>query len=355
MIVRKSIMPYKLLRQALYALPPETAHRFALAALRVAQAVWAPLAKHPPAQSGQGVECFGLSFPSPVGLAAGFDKNGDYIDALGSLGFGFLEIGTLTPKPQSGNPKPRLFRLPMADALINQMGSPNKGIGHAVEKMKRRRFRGIVGANIGKNAATPLDRAAIDYVAGYRAVRAHADYVAINVSSPNTVGLRELQGEIQLRRILEDLLDERDRSAERSPPILVKLSPDLSATELESIARVIADCAIDGIIATNTTVSREGLPRCPPKMRSGGLSGRPLHRRSVAVIRMLRERLGMRIGIIGVGGIMSADDAVETMDAGANLVQIYAGLVYRGPRLISEIATAVNRRIGDRRGTRGSC
>lgn len=332
-------MFYELLRRLLFTLPPEASHRVALGALGFAEMVRMPLGGGP-LPGNRAVECLGLKFPNVVGLAAGFDKNGDHVNALGALGFGFIEIGTLTPRPQAGNPKPRLYRLPEASALINQMGSPNRGLEHAVEALKRRTYRGIVGVNIGKNADTPLEHAAEDYVLGYRAMSPYADYLAVNISSPNTQGLRELQAASHLRRILESLSEERDK-APQSRPVLIKLSPDLSDDELDSIAGLIVETGSDGVIATNSTTSRAGLVLDDARKMRGGLSGRPLHEKSLHVIRRLRARLGRSIGIMGVGGILSADDALETLEAGANLVQIYSGFVYRGPRLIAEILDAV--------------
>ncbi len=332
-------MSFDLLRRGLFILPPEIAHRAALEALRLAERTGLILdcgllgAPH-------SIECLGLTFPNRVGLAAGYDKNGEYVDALGALGFGFIEIGTVTPKAQPGNPKPRLIRIPEAEALINQMGSPNKGVDYVVRKIKRRKYRGILGVNIGKNADTPLEHAADDYLVGYRAVSPHVDYVAINVSSPNTKGLRELQAKHHLRRILVELSEERDR-VERRVPILVKLSPDLSTDDLNALADTIAETGADGVIAANTTTSRDGVSLSQSRMESGGLSGGPLHRRTLDIICSLRGRLGARFTIIGVGGIMSADQALETLDAGANLVQIYAGLIYHGPRLIREVVEAI--------------
>ncbi|MEE8307312.1 MAG: quinone-dependent dihydroorotate dehydrogenase, partial [Gammaproteobacteria bacterium] len=296
-------MSYRLLRNALFCLPPEFAHRAALESLGLATRMGFSFGAQP-LQRHQGVDCLGLTFPNRVGLAAGYDKNGDFVDALGTLGFGFIEIGTITPRPQPGNAKPRLFRIPHQLALINQMGSPNKGIEHAVSKIGQRSYSGILGVNIGKNADTPLEKAADDYLACYRAAASHADYVALNISSPNTKRLRELQDRQHLRHILIPLIKARDET-ERRVPILVKLSPDLSIHELHSIADTIAELGVDGVIATNTTTSRQGVAIGEARMESGGLSGAPLHQRSVDAINCLRSRLGEAVPIIGVGGIMN--------------------------------------------------
>jgi dihydroorotate dehydrogenase len=330
---------YDLIRPILFALPPEASHRCALESLRLAHKARWPFPGEP-MQFGQAVECLSLRFKNPIGLAAGFDKNGDFIDALGALGFGFIEIGTLTPRPQLGNARPRVFRLPNELALVNQMGSPNKGIAHALEKMRRRSYRGILGVNVGKNADTPLTEAVKDYVNGYRAVSDDADYVALNMSSPNTEGLRELQGHTYLREILAAMVEEREKCATRTP-VLIKLSPDFAPDALEAIGATVAVAGIDGIIATNSTVSRDGVALRDPRASRGGLSGQPLHRKSIATIRQLRAQLGEKIGIIGVGGITTADAALQTLAAGANLVQIYTGLVYRGPHFVADLVRAL--------------
>ena len=332
-------MVYDLARWVLFGLPPEWSHRCALESLRLAEKAGWPFPGEP-IRGRQAIECMDLRFANPVGLAAGFDKSGDFIDALGGLGFGFIEIGTLTPRAQPGNDRPRIFRLPRELALVNRMGSPNKGIAHALERLRVRTYNGIVGVNIGKNADTPLAGAVNDYVSGYRAVRDASDYVSLNVSSPNTEGLRELQGDRYLREILDAVVEERDKSSTRTP-VLVKLSPDFGPGDLEGIAATIAAAGIDGVIATNSTVSRDGIVLKNLQTVQGGLSGRPLHTKSIAMIRRLRAQLGERFAIIGVGGIVSAEAALQTLAAGANLVQIYTGFIYRGPRLISDIVGAV--------------
>lgn len=329
-------MLYRHFRRALFALPPERAHALSLSALRVAynlgyraRRVESPLS------------VMGLQFPNRVGLAAGFDKNGCYIDALGALGFGFIEIGTVTPRAQPGQPRPRVFRLESLEALINRMGFPNEGASVVAQRLSRRSFVGVCGVNIGKNRDTPLDRAVDDYVTCFRALAAHADYVAVNVSSPNTEGLRLLQDAQQLEPILAALQEERSASPRRSVPILVKISPDLTDRELDDLCDVVRRMHVDGVIATNTSVSRPADSALPALAERGGLSGRPLLVRSVATIRRLRERLGPTVAIVGAGGVSCAADAVAVVESGAQLVQVYTGLVYRGPGLIREIGEAL--------------
>jgi len=333
-------MMYRALRPLLFRLDPEQAHALTLRLLSAAHALGA-LQRLLPRAVSQPVELLGLRFPNRVGLAAGFDKNGACIDALGMLGFGFLELGTVTPKPQPGNPRPRIFRLPEAQALINRMGFPNEGVAALCARLPMRRYAGICGVNIGKNAATPLEQAEADYAACLSAVYPHADYVAVNVSSPNTAGLRELQREGQLRALLESLLRLRSRLATehgRRVPLLVKLAPDLSEAELASAAAAIKELHIDGVIATNTTLSRPGLEGLPAAREAGGLSGAPLLSLSTAAVRRLRAQLGAGVAIIGVGGIHSSESAREMLVAGADLLQVYTGLVYRGPRLVRELS-----------------
>ncbi len=319
-------MWYPLLRPALFALDPERAHALALEALALAGRRWRPA---PP--SGH-VECMGLRFPNRVGLAAGFDKNASAVDGLGRLGFGFIEVGTVTPRPQRGQPRPRLFRLPAAAALVNRLGFPNEGVAVVAARLRHRRFHGIVGVNIGKNAATPLERALDDYVACLRGVAGVADYVAINVSSPNTPLLRELQSRARLEPLLTALLAERRALAARGPlPLLLKISPDLAPEELAEIAGLVRSLALDGVIATNTTLGRDGVAARAP---SGGISGRPLHARALEVVRALRGHLGSGITLVGVGGVESGATALEFRGAGADLVALYTGLIYRGPALV---------------------
>jgi dihydroorotate dehydrogenase len=295
----------------------------------------------PPA--GLELSCLGLAFGHPVGLAAGFDKNGDYLDALGGMGFSHVELGTVTPRPQPGNPKPRMFRGPGA-ALVNRMGFNNKGVDHLAEQLARTRYRGIRGVSIGKNADTPIERAAEDYAACLRKVYPHADYVAVNVSSPNTARLRELQDKDALERVLESLLEARAGLSQRHGrrvPLLVKIAPDLDAAQLAAIAAIARALGIDGIIATNTTTDLAPLGAAWSPERRGGLSGAPLHARSAAVISGLRTELGPNFPIIGVGGIVDGERAAATLQAGADLLQIYTGFAYRGPALLEEILNAI--------------
>lgn len=329
---------YAALQPLLMRLDPERAHALTLDLLRRAYGLGLLPQQR---TSGTPVRRMGLEFANRVGLAAGFDKNGVCIDALGRLGFGFLELGTVTPRPQTGNPRPRVFRLREACAVINRMGFPNEGVDALAARLARRRFGGICGVNIGKNAATPLDLAGADYAACLQAIYAQADYVALNISSPNTAHLRELQQESRLAPLLESLLELRVRLARehgRHVPLLVKLSPDLTDPDLTATARVIAGLGIEGVIATNTTLRRPGVEGHPRAGESGGLSGAPLLDLSLGAVRRLRGELGARATIIGVGGIDSAAAARAMLAAGADLVQIYTGLVYRGPRLVRELA-----------------
>jgi len=333
---------YALARALLFALDAEQAHRLTLAALRAGQrlGVLGLLAAEQPAQP---LELMGLTFANRIGLAAGFDKNATCVEAMGALGFGFIEVGTLTPKGQQGNPKPRIFRLPKAHAVINRMGFPNEGVDGAVARLRRRRYSGVCGVNIGKNAATPLEQATSDYVTALRAVYQCADYVTINISSPNTQGLRQLQEGEQLRPLLQALLETRAELAERlgrRVPLVVKLSPDLSADALAATAQVIRELQVDGVIATNTTLDRACVAGLPDAQRPGGLSGEPLRERSLAVVRHLRELLGPQMPLIGVGGIGSAADAAAMLAAGADLIQVYTALIYRGPGLVRELVMA---------------
>jgi len=334
---------YSLVRTALFALDPETAHHAALDALKAAHCLGtlALLVKRP---ANDTRTVMGLTFPNPVGLAAGLDKNGAYIDALAALGFGFIEIGTVTPLPQPGNPKPRLFRLPDAQAIINRMGFNNDGVDALIANVKRAKYRGVLGINIGKNALTPMERAADDYLTCLRKVYAHASYVTINISSPNTKNLRQLQGGDELDALLAQLKAEQEKLAQQHGkyvPLAVKIAPDLDNEQIKQIASLLIKHRIDGVIATNTTLSREGVENLPQGTESGGLSGAPVRHRSTAVIRQLAAELKGVLPIIGVGGIMSGAHAAEKIHAGASLVQIYSGLVYRGNSLIVECANAI--------------
>jgi dihydroorotate dehydrogenase subfamily 2 len=289
----------------------------------------------------------GLDFPNPVGLAAGLDKNGDCIDALGALGFGFIEIGTVTPRPQPGNPKPRVFRLPEARAMINRLGFNNKGVEYLVAQAAERRFDGVLGINIGRNFDTPNERAVDDYLLGLERVYPHADYITINISSPNTQGLRELQGADALDALLGALAQARARLADasgRRVPIAVKVAPDLAAEAVPVIADRVAAHGMDAVIATNTTIAREGVAGLAHAGESGGLSGQPLFEKANTVLRRLRATLPTEVALIGVGGIGNAEQALRKMDLGADLVQFYTGFVYQGPGLIHDCARAIARR-----------
>jgi len=324
----------------LLRMDPERAHDWGLAGLKLLQPLWSP--HQVPASLA--VQCLGMRFSHPLGLAAGFDKNGDYLDALGALGFSHIELGTVTPRPQPGNPKPRMFRIRAADALVNRMGFNNKGVDHLLTRLARSRYAGIRGISIGKNADTPLENAEADYVACLRKVYAHADYVAVNVSSPNTARLRELQSRDGLERIVGALLEERARLADRHAkhvPLLVKIAPNLDTQQITSLAGTLRSLGVDGVIATNTSTDLAMLGDSWPAEHRGGLSGAPLHALSLAVIRQLRAELGSGYPIIGVGGIMTASRALATLRAGATLIQIYTGFAYRGYRLVDEILDAV--------------
>ncbi len=320
-------------------LDPETAHDLGLAGLRWFQPLWPELKVSP----GLSVRCFGLQFAHPLGLAAGFDKNGDYLDALGALGFSHIELGTVTPRPQPGNPKPRMFRVAHSCALINRMGFNNKGVDHLIARLSRSRFRGIRGISIGKNFDTPLENAQDDYLACLRKIYDCADYVAVNVSSPNTARLRELQEGDGLQRILGSLLEERHALQARfgkRVPLLVKVAPDLGEEQISVLAQNLRNLEVDGVIATNTSTDLTVLGS-PAVAQQGGLSGAPLHAKSVRVVSQLRAELGPSFPIIGVGGIVNADNALGMLRAGANLLQIYTGFAYRGAALLEEILRAL--------------
>jgi dihydroorotate dehydrogenase len=343
-----SLLPYSLARPFLFGLDPETAHELtmlSLARLQRTPLEWAyrNALVHDP------VVLAGLAFPNRVGLAAGLDKNARCIDGLGAMGFGFIEVGTVTPKPQPGNPKPRMFRLPEASALINRLGFNNDGLDAFVANVKRSSFRAkgrILGLNIGKNATTPIENATSDYLAGLEGVYPHADYVTINISSPNTSNLRSLQGDQALDGLLGAIAQQRQALQERHGrrvPIFVKIAPDLDQAQVDEIAAALKRHAMDGVVATNTTTSREAVVGLPHAEETGGLSGAPLLDASNRVIRQLRAALGPGFPIIGVGGIMSAQDAVSKIRSGADVVQIYTGLIYRGPQLVSDAARAIRR------------
>jgi dihydroorotate dehydrogenase len=335
----------QILKPLLFLFSPETAHDLAMKALHLT----APIPGFNKRLSGAlstGLEktVAGIRFPNPLGLAAGFDKDGRHIRQLDSLGFGFIEMGTITPRPQSGNPKPRLFRLPEDRALINRMGFNNQGLDKAVWRLSRLKTRpAVIGANIGKNKTTPNERAEQDYLAAFEALFPWVDYFTVNVSSPNTPGLRALQEKEPLKRLLSALLEANDRM-EAAKPIFLKIAPDLNNHQTDDAASLVNELPMAGLIATNTTISREGL-RTPQQrlaeIGDGGLSGAPLAETATAMIRRIRQGLSPQKALIGVGGIMSADDALAKIDAGADLIQIYTGFIYRGPALIGEIHRAL--------------
>ncbi|GAB6196988.1 quinone-dependent dihydroorotate dehydrogenase [Lysobacter xanthus] len=340
---------YGLLRPLLFSLDAESAHGLGLRGLdALERAGLLGLVARLPEPSPFPVQVFGLDFPNPVGLAAGLDKNGAHIDALFGLGFGFVEVGTVTPRPQAGNPKPRMFRLPQHRAVINRLGFNNLGVDALVRNVERvRHRRGILGINIGKNKDTPNESAQDDYLHCLERVYPLADYITVNISSPNTAGLRELQEEQQLRRLIGTLREAQERFGAlngKRVPMLVKVAPDLSDDDIEAAARVLADLQVDGVIATNTTISREGVEDSPHADEPGGLSGAPVMAQSTYVLRRLRTRMPESIPLIGVGGILSGADAVAKMAAGASLVQCYTGFIYRGPSLIPECVAAIRRR-----------
>lgn len=335
---------------------PERAHEASLAGLdrMYALGLAGLLTKRPPAHP---VRAFGLAFPNAVGLAAGMDKNAAHLDALFALGFGFVEVGTITPRPQAGNPRPRLFRIPEEQAIINRMGFNNEGIDVAIRNLEASRFirnskkPGILGINIGKNKDTDNESAWRDYVTCFERAYPLADYVTVNISSPNTMGLRELQEEQALRRLISALFERREQLSVqhgRRVPLLVKLSPDLTEPDIDAAARVFSELKIDGVIATNTTISRLTVQGYSQAAEAGGLSGSPLLARSTSSLRRLCSRLNEDIPVIGVGGICKGADAVAKTAAGATLVQLYTGFVYRGPRLIADCVEAIRRRKVDR-------
>ena len=336
-------IPYAVARPLLFALEPETAHALSLRALRLLHGCGLSLLAAP-GRVHDPVQLLGLRFPNRVGLAAGLDKNGEAIDALAALGFGFVEVGTVTPRPQAGNPQPRLFRLPQARALINRMGFNNAGLDAFLRNVRRSRREVPLGLNIGKNATTPIERALDDYAAGLRAVHANADYVSVNVSSPNTRNLRQLQSDEALETLLRGLADERARLADaqgRRVPLLLKVAPDLDTAQIAALADALQRHGVDGVIATNTTIARDGVEGLRHAAESGGLSGAPLQVRSDAVIAQLRAHLGRGYPIIGVGGIVDASGARAKIAAGADLVQLYTGLIYQGPQLVADCAAAL--------------
>ncbi|HJW26447.1 MAG TPA: quinone-dependent dihydroorotate dehydrogenase [Rhodocyclaceae bacterium] len=336
-------MLYPLIRKFFFSLDAETAHGIGMSgvsllnASRLSGCLAKPVTPCP-------VEVMGLRFPNPVGLAAGLDKNGDYIDGLAALGFGFLEIGTITPRPQPGNPKPRLFRIPEAQAIVNRMGFNNEGVDRLLENVRAARFPkqgGILGINIGKNATTPIEKAAEDYLVCLDKVYGDASYVTVNISSPNTKNLRELQKDEALDDLLSQLKSRQEQLADKHGkyvPMTLKIAPDLDDEQITAIADALRRHRMDGVIATNTTLSREGVEGLPHGDEAGGLSGAPVFRKSTEVLRKLSAALAGELPIIGVGGILSGADAAEKIRAGASLVQFYSGFIYRGPELVGEVA-----------------
>ena len=350
-----ALLPYALARPALFCLDAESAHDATLAALSrlqgtPLQALWQARRVEDP------VEIAGLRFPNRVGLAAGLDKNARCIDGFAAMGFGFVEVGTVTPLPQPGNPKPRMFRLPQAQALINRLGFNNDGLEAFIANVRRSAVRQraggqapglVLGLNIGKNAATPIERATDDYLIGLEGVYPHADYVTVNISSPNTKNLRALQSDEALDGLLGALAQRREALAAaqgRRVPLFVKIAPDLDEAQVQVIAATLRRHGMDGVIATNTTIARDAVQGLAHAEEAGGLSGAPVLAASNRVIAQLRTVLGPQFPIIGVGGVMSGDDAVSKMAAGADLVQVYTGLIYRGPELVSEAAQALRDR-----------
>ena len=336
------MLPYCLVKPFVFALDPETAHEMAIAGMRVTGALTGPGKPLPDTP----VEVMGLTFPNRIGLAAGLDKNGEAIDALAGWGFGFLEVGTVTPRAQPGNPKPRMFRLPEAEGIINRMGFNNHGVDALVEHVKAARFKGILGINIGKNADTPIERAADDYLIGLEKAYPHASYVTVNISSPNTKNLRALQGESELDALLGALKAKQAALAQqhgRYVPIALKIAPDLDDAQITNIADALRRHRIDAVIATNTTLDRSRVAGQPHAEETGGLSGAPLFEASTAVVRKLAAALAGEVPIIAAGGVVDGAKAQAKLDAGAQLVQIYSGLVYRGPALVKDCVAATRR------------
>lgn len=333
-------MLYSLARPLLFSLAPERAHELTLSLLKSTykMGVMRQVIEAKP------VTCMGIEFPNPVGLAAGLDKNGAYIDALASLGFGFIEIGTITPKPQEGNPKPRLFRIPQAKAIINRMGFNNDGVDQLVENVKAAKFKGILGINIGKNASTPVEDAVSDYLICLEKVYNFASYITVNISSPNTKNLRSLQSGHALTELLETLKNRQLELAEINQhyvPLVLKVAPDLSSQDIEFIASQLLQFKLDGLIVTNTTLSREGVENLPFSDEDGGLSGAPVFEKSTQCLAAFAKLLKNKIPLIGVGGILAGEQAVAKQQAGADLVQIYSGLIYTGPKLIKDCVDAM--------------
>ena len=333
-------MLYSLARPLLFSLAPERAHELTLSMLKSAHKMG--VIRHP--VIAKPVTCMGIEFPNPVGLAAGLDKNGAYIDALAALGFGFIEIGTITPKPQEGNPKPRLFRIPQAKAIINRMGFNNDGVDQLVENVKASKFKGILGINIGKNASTDVDDAVSDYLICLEKVYNYASYITVNISSPNTKNLRSLQSGHALTELLETLKKRQLELAEEHQhyvPLVLKVAPDLEQSDIQFIASQLIQFKIDGLIVTNTTLSREGVEGLAFGDEAGGLSGAPVFEKSTACLAEFSKQLKGEVPLIGVGGILAGEHAVAKQQAGATLVQIYSGMIYTGPTLIQDCVNAM--------------
>lgn len=339
-------MLYPLIRKFFFALDAETAHGIGMAGISFLNAsglsglLAKPVAACP-------LEVMGLKFPNPVGLAAGLDKNGEHIDGLAALGFGFIEVGTITPRPQDGNPKPRMFRIPKAQGIINRMGFNNAGVDRLLHNVRQAQFPkkgGILGINIGKNATTPIEKAADDYLICLEKVYGDASYIAVNISSPNTKNLRELQKDEALDELLARLKTRQEQLAEQHGkyvPMALKIAPDLDDGQIIAIADALRRHRMDGVIATNTTLSREGVDKLPNGNETGGLSGAPVFRKSTDVLTKLAAALAGELPIIGVGGILNGQDALAKIDAGASLVQVYSGFIYRGPELVGEMVAAL--------------
>ncbi len=336
-----------LIKPLLFSMPPEKAHEFTVDILQkfLKKKGW----RHASASlfdvhdDRLAREVFGVRFKNPVGLAAGFDKDARFIDEIATFGFGFIEVGTVTPKPQAGNPKPRLFRLPDDHALINRMGFNNDGLDAMVKRLKARKTDVVIGGNIGKNKITPNDEAQSDYLMCFEALFSHVHYFTVNVSSPNTPNLRDLQEREPLTRLLE-AIQEKNQQQQQPKPILLKVAPDLTDSQLDDIVGIVKDTNIQGVIATNTTIARDGLRTAAPRLQhigNGGLSGKPLTHRSTEVVRYLADKAQGDFAIVGVGGIMNPADALEKLEVGASLVQVYTGFVYRGPWLVKEINQAI--------------
>ena len=331
---------YSLLRPLVFCLDPEKAHHLALNALKTAACCGILPAVE---RDTRPTELMGLTLPNPVGLAAGLDKNGEYIDALAALGFGFIEVGTVTPLPQSGNPQPRLFRLPEHRAIVNRMGFNNHGIDALTANIEKSRYKSILGINIGKNAVTPIENAAADYLACLEKAYPHAGYITVNISSPNTKNLRALQEGDELTALLTALKNKQAQLATehgRYVPLAVKIAPDLDDAQIEDIARVVIQTEMDGIIATNTTTDKTALGSHPLAAEAGGLSGEPVREKSNRVLKLLAGHLDGKRPVIGAGGILSGDDAAQKLRLGATAVQLYSGMVYRGPELVRECIEA---------------